>query len=49
MVKRNIVVKEIIMHQHIDKLGRICGAKHPIDAEHKNKKTQKKHDFTMKK
>jgi len=44
--KKKIV--EVKMHQHTDWLGRIFGAPHPIDAKHKNKKTQKYHEETLK-
>ena len=39
---------EVKMHQHVDEFGIKFGAAHPIDAEHKNKKTQKFHDLTIK-
>jgi len=38
----------VVMHQHYDSLGRVFGALHPIDAEHKNPKTQKFHDESIK-
>ena len=38
---------EVKMHQHQDNLGRVFGAPHPIDAEHKNAKTQKAHNYTI--
>lgn len=43
--KKKIVPVE--MHQHHDKFRNIFGKPHPIDAEHKNKKTQKYHDLTV--
>lgn len=42
--EKKVVVK---MHQHKDEFGRVCGAKHPLDATHKNAKTQKLHDLTV--
>jgi hypothetical protein len=39
---------EVIMHQHRDQFGTKFGASHPIDAEHKNPKTQKFHELTVK-
>ena len=36
------------MHQHIDEQGRVFGAPHPVDAEHKKASTQKMHDYTLK-
>ena len=38
----------VIMHQHRDEFNIKFGSSHPINAEHKNKKTQKFHDMTMK-
>lgn len=38
---------KVVMHQHTDEQGRVFGAAHPIDAEHKNTKTQKFHDLTI--
>ena len=38
---------EVKMHQHKDYLGRIFGSPHPIDADHKNIKTQKFHENTV--
>lgn len=35
------------LHQHNDSQGRVFGAPHPVDAEHKNKKTQRFHDRTI--
>lgn len=40
-------IKIVEMHQHTNGSGQIIGAKHPIDAEHKNKKTQRFHDRTI--
>ena len=40
-------VQAVIMHQHKDEFGHVFGALHPVDAEHKNKKTQKFHDITV--
>ena len=36
------------MHQHIDESGIPFGKAHPVDANHKNEKTQKVHEKTMK-
>lgn len=47
MGKKKQVVK-VKMHQHMDQQGRVFGGPHPMDAEHKNAKTQKMHDLTMK-
>jgi len=46
--KQKKVEDVVILHQHCDLLGRIFGAPHSIDAEHKNPKTQKFHDKTIK-
>jgi hypothetical protein len=43
--KKKIQIVE--MHQHTDGSGRVIGAKHPIDAVHENKKTQRFHDRTI--
>lgn len=43
--KKKVVVK---MHQHQDQFGRVFGAPHPVDVEHKKTSTQKFHDLTMK-
>jgi len=37
----------VVMHQHVDEMGIKFGAAHPLNAEHKNKKTQKFHDLTV--
>ena len=47
MSKKKNKKVEVVMHQHKDQQGRVFGAKHPVDAEHKNAKTQKMHDLTM--
>jgi len=39
---------EVVLHQHKDPQGRVFGAPHPVDAEHKKAKTQKFHDLTIK-
>ena len=41
-------IKEVKMHQHVDEFGIKFGAAHPENAEHKNEKTQKYHDLTIK-
>ena len=41
---KKVVVK---MHQHKDQFGHVFGAPHPVDAEHKNPKTQKFHELTV--
>ena len=41
-------LKTVAMHQHIDDQGRVFGAPHPVDAEHKKASTQKMHDKTLK-
>jgi len=38
---------KVVMHQHIDQFGRVFGAPHPVDADHKNVKTKKFHDLTL--
>jgi len=40
---------EVEMHQHRDQFGIKFGSSHPINAKHKNKKTQKFHDMTVNK
>jgi hypothetical protein len=35
------------MHQHIDKKGNVYGHPHPVNANHKNPKTQKAHNHTV--
>jgi len=47
MVKKRKKLSPIIMHQHVDESGRIYGAKHPVDSEHNNIRTQMHHDFTV--
>ena len=49
MSKKNKQEINLVLHQHIDKQGKVCGAKHPINLNHRNQKTQKRHDFTIKK
>jgi len=46
MGKKKKVVEVVVMHQHVGLNGRVFGASHPIDAVHKNTKTQKAHDGT---
>ena len=46
-MRKRIKKVPVVMHQHIDEQGRIFGARHPIDSVHKNKKTQKKHEYTL--
>ena len=41
-------VEPVKMHQHIDPQGRVFGAPHPVDAEHKKTSTQKMHEYTLK-
>jgi len=41
-------MKKQISHQHIDKKGNVFGSLHPINAKHKNEKTQKFHDLSIK-
>lgn len=40
-------INEIPMHQHKDRYGQVFGAVHPINAIHKNKKTQIYHNNTI--
>lgn len=40
-------MKTVVMHQHHDKQGRVFGALHPVNAEHKKVSTQKWHDYTV--
>ena len=47
MKKAKIKEVEVVMHQHRDEFGIKFGSSHPINAEHKNKKTQKFHDQTI--
>lgn len=37
----------VLLHQHIDEMGIVFGALHPIDANHKNENTQKFHDLSI--
>jgi hypothetical protein len=39
----------VVMHQHQDQFGRVCGSLHPLNAEHKKESTQKLHDITVNK
>ena len=48
MGKKKKKTPEVVMHQHMDQQGRVFGGPHPMDAEHKNAKTQKRHDYTIK-
>lgn len=41
-------IEVVVMHQHQDNFGHVFGAPHPINAMHKNKKTQEFHDSTIK-
>jgi hypothetical protein len=41
-------IKPEVLHQHKDQFGRVFGAPHPVDVEHKNPKTQKFHNLTEK-
>ena len=36
--------KKIILHQHIDEKGNVFGKAHPVNENHKRKKTQEYHD-----
>lgn len=36
-----------VMHQHKDELGRVFGAKHPVNLEHNNERTQRHHEYTL--
>jgi len=46
-MKKNKGPKEVGMHQHKDQWGQVFGMTHPLNAVHKNKETQKKHNFTV--
>lgn len=39
--------KPIVMHQHVDDRGVVCGKAHPIEALHWNLKTRLRHNKTM--
>jgi len=41
------IVLPVTLHQHRDNFGRTFGAPHPVNAKHKNAKTQKFHDETI--
>ncbi|HUU88349.1 MAG TPA: hypothetical protein VMX17_11420 [Candidatus Glassbacteria bacterium] len=47
MKKSKKKAAEAKIHQHEDYLGRVFGSLHPIDAKHKNIKTQKFHEGTV--
>ena len=57
IIERHIKMKKtqkkkivpVIMHQHQDQFGRVCGSLHPLNAEHKKESTQKLHDITVNK
>jgi hypothetical protein len=40
-------IKPVGMHQHIDEKGNVFGKLHPVDTVHKNPKTQRFHDNTI--
>lgn len=48
MKKKNKKISaKIVMHQHKDIDGMVCGKKHDIEAKHKNKATQERHRLTV--
>ena len=49
MISKKKKQPEIHIHQHEDEFGRVFGAKHPLNAHHKNPKTKKDHETTVKK
>jgi len=42
--KKKVIVE---CHRHMDEKGNKFGASHPVNAVHKNPKTQKMHDITI--
>lgn len=45
--KKKKKLKVVECHQHVDERGIKFGASHPVDAVHKNPKTQKMHELTI--